>query len=84
MKIVVQNQRPIDETRIAKWVAQIAAGLAYLHNADVAHGNIKTANIFVRSDGIVQLADFAKIQQSLDKSLIDDQQRMHWSSPELL
>ena len=40
------------------WVRDVAAGLAYLASAGVAHGDVKPANLLLSSEGIVKLADF--------------------------
>ena len=42
-------------------------GLAYLHNKDVPHGNLKAANVFVSPDGSLKIADFSKVHARLDK-----------------
>lgn len=40
-------------------VREVAAGLQYLHDKDIAHGDITDTNILVSSDGRLYLADFA-------------------------
>ncbi len=36
----------------------IAAGMAYLHSRSYVHGDLRTPNIFVASDGHVKIGDF--------------------------
>jgi len=40
------------------WITQIAQGLAYLHNEDVVHGDLRGANIMIDSNLKVKLVDF--------------------------
>ncbi|CAE7172820.1 unnamed protein product, partial [Rhizoctonia solani] len=37
---------------------QIASGLAYMHQCDSVHGDLKAANILVTLDGVARIADF--------------------------
>jgi serine/threonine protein kinase len=36
----------------------VAAGMAYLHARSYTHGDLRTPNIFVASDGHVKIGDF--------------------------
>jgi len=41
-----------------KWVEEIAAGLRYLHDEGICHGDLHPANILIDDQGNVHLADF--------------------------
>jgi serine/threonine protein kinase len=43
---------------VATILAEIASAMAYLHNNDIIHRDIKCGNILVSADGHVHLADF--------------------------
>ncbi|KZV96327.1 kinase-like protein [Exidia glandulosa HHB12029] len=47
----------ISELKI-ELIAQICAGLAYLHENDIVHGDLKGANILISDDGAARVADF--------------------------
>ncbi|KAL3912776.1 MAG: hypothetical protein SGARI_000984 [Bacillariaceae sp.] len=57
------------------YLSQTLAGLAYLHENDVMHRDIKGSNILVNDEGIVKLADFgeskklANLQENLMMSM---------------
>ena len=46
------------EDNFGSLVAQMLAGLAYLHEQQIMHRDIKPGNIVVDSDGVVRLIDF--------------------------
>ncbi|RDB18377.1 Serine/threonine-protein kinase STY8 [Hypsizygus marmoreus] len=54
-------------------ISDTAAGVDYLHDNDIVHGDLKGANILVDSSGRARLADFGL-------SAISDANVLHWSS----
>ena len=68
MKFLISKYIVFEESYIANWVTQIIQGLAQLHSMEVPHGNLRSANIFVKSDGSLKIADFSKIHTGLDKN----------------
>ncbi|KAG8695576.1 hypothetical protein FRC08_007688 [Ceratobasidium sp. 394] len=49
-------------TNIYRQAVGISEGVAYLHQNDVVHGDIKGANIFISGEGVAKLADFGCTQ----------------------
>jgi|TARA_B110000902_G_scaffold138249_1_gene159848 mitogen-activated protein kinase kinase kinase len=49
---------PLEVSVIAVYLSQILVGLDYLHSRNVAHRDVKGANILVDTNGRVKLADF--------------------------
>eukprot|EP01117_Protostelium_nocturnum_P009055 TRINITY_DN3249_c0_g1_i1.p1 TRINITY_DN3249_c0_g1~~TRINITY_DN3249_c0_g1_i1.p1 ORF type:complete len:318 (-),score=133.42 TRINITY_DN3249_c0_g1_i1:114-1067(-) len=56
-----------DEEQIASICYSMLSGLTFLHKFGVTHRNIKPANILLKPDGTVKIADFG-IAQSIAKS----------------
>lgn len=50
--------RRFHEAQLQEWLAQMLLALEYLHEHSVLHRDIKSGNIFISSEGDVQLGDF--------------------------
>ncbi|KAJ2161121.1 mitogen-activated protein kinase kinase kinase [Coemansia sp. RSA 552] len=55
---LVQQHGPLPESVVHSFVAQIAAGLTYLHERGILHRDIKGANILVDETGTCKISDF--------------------------
>ncbi|HEY3954917.1 MAG TPA: serine/threonine-protein kinase [Streptosporangiaceae bacterium] len=49
---------PVGTTYTLDVLAQVCAGLAAAHEADLVHRDIKPANLLISSDGLVKITDF--------------------------
>ncbi|KAG8704888.1 hypothetical protein FRC09_003271 [Ceratobasidium sp. 395] len=67
---------------------QVATGLAYLHQHDVVHGDLKGANVLVSDGGVAKLADFGntklKAQSLRFTTRTSAVYSLRWAAPELL
>ncbi|CAE6487129.1 unnamed protein product [Rhizoctonia solani] len=76
------------DTDKLKLSADIAAGLAYLHNAGVIHGDLKGGNVVIDADGTARLVDFglAKLTEETLKFSTTSAQRgtTRWMPHELM
>ena len=52
---------------ILNWFLQILLALEFIHRKKILHRDIKTSNIFLRSNGTVKLGDFG-ISKILDST----------------
>jgi eukaryotic-like serine/threonine-protein kinase len=50
--------RPLPVTRVADLGMQACAGLQHAHDAGLVHRDVKPANLLVRDDGVLKIADF--------------------------
>ncbi|XP_062872148.1 receptor tyrosine-protein kinase erbB-3b [Trichomycterus rosablanca] len=53
-----QNTHNLDPQRLLNWCVQIAKGMYYLEEHRMVHRNLAARNILLKSDYIVQIADF--------------------------
>eukprot|EP00850_Spirogloea_muscicola_P021701 SM000258S09117 [mRNA] locus=s258:114716:120085:- [translate_table: standard] len=67
---LLQEFGKFDEPLIRTYTRQILGGLAYLHNKNTVHRDIKGANILVDTHGQVKLADFGMAKHSLLEPLL--------------
>ncbi|EKM78812.1 hypothetical protein AGABI1DRAFT_41025 [Agaricus bisporus var. burnettii JB137-S8] len=68
-------------------VLDITAGLQYLHQSDIVHGDLKAKNILVSSNGRALIADFGISRILVSTKLASTQLSsgtMRWMAPELL
>ncbi|CUA67089.1 Vegetative incompatibility protein HET-E-1 [Podospora anserina] [Rhizoctonia solani] len=82
----MRRNRDLDRYEIC---TSIASGLAYMHNNNAVHGDLKALNVLVSSDGIAKLADFGLStvpETSLGFSDTSNPQigSTRWAAPELL
>ncbi|EFJ40120.1 NimA-related protein kinase 9 [Volvox carteri f. nagariensis] len=48
----------VRELCMCAWWVELLSALAYLHRSNIAHRDLKTANILITGDGCLKLADF--------------------------
>ncbi|KAH7338742.1 kinase-like domain-containing protein [Rhizoctonia solani] len=68
---------------------QVTKGLAYMHQHDMAHGNLKATTVLVSSDGVAKLAGFSSVIMSNISLVFSETTEMRgftiqWAAPELL
>ena len=68
---MLANRAPLDPRQVLEILQQVAEALDYAHQAGVVHRDVKPANILVRGDGRVKIADFgiAKMLQGATQTL---------------
>ncbi|KZV07079.1 mitogen-activated protein kinase kinase kinase YODA-like [Dorcoceras hygrometricum] len=58
MDKILKQYGNLGESAIRSYTKQILAGLAYLHDKNTVHRNIRGANILVDSNGCLKLVEF--------------------------
>jgi serine/threonine-protein kinase len=70
---LIRHEGPLAPERVIDITLQVCEALNYLSEHGIVHRDIKPANIMVTKDGVVKLADFGFIQQSVfDKELLQE------------
>lgn len=65
-----QRFGPLTESQASNCTRQILDGLAYLHSHNIAHRDVKGANVLLTHDGCMKLADFGASKRVETESLV--------------
>ena len=83
---IVRQFGTLSEELTRKYTRQIVDGLAYLHEHNIIHRDIKGANILVTVDGRVKIADFGAAKRLLDPTQLFQTLAgtPYWMAPEVV
>lgn len=73
---LLRNYGAFEEPLVKNFVRQILKGLAYLHEKDIIHRDIKGGNILVDNKGGIKISDFGISKKVEDSGLF----RFAWRS----
>jgi len=75
-----------DEKLIKKWIFEIASGIKFLHDNNIAHCDIKSDNILLGKDGKCKLSDFGSSLRfnEPDDNILRTQGNIYFFPPELV
>jgi serum/glucocorticoid-regulated kinase 2 len=59
----LQDKQRLEEKDVQLYVANLASAVGHLHDKNLIHGDIKSSNIFIDTNGYLILADFRKAQE---------------------
>lgn len=67
-----QKKEPLDEKLILNWFLQLLLALEFIHRKKILHRDIKSSNIFLRSNGTVKLGDFgiSKVLENTNEAAV--------------
>ena len=83
IKNSLKNKCYFDEYTIWTTLIQILEGLKYLHNSDIIHRDLKSANIFLTKKGIVKIGDL-NVSKIIGKNMaITQTGTPYYASPEV-
>ncbi|PVV03848.1 hypothetical protein BB560_001659 [Smittium megazygosporum] len=77
------------ESLVEYYISQILEGLAYLHNQNIIHCDIKGGNILIDHNGRVKISDFG-ISKKVDETVFAAKNRLslqgsvYWMAPEVV
>ncbi|KAF5204860.1 kinase [Thalictrum thalictroides] len=74
----------LHDSQVSAYTRQILHGLAYLHDRDVVHRDIKCANILVDANGSVKLADFGLAKATKFNDVKSCKGTAFWMAPEVV
>jgi len=90
---MLNSYGPLKEPLIRSFVRQILNGLAYLHNKNIIHRDIKGANVLVDNKGGIKISDFG-ISKKVEAGLLTSssskahrpslQGSVFWMAPEVV
>ncbi|XP_064645013.1 serine/threonine-protein kinase Nek8-like isoform X3 [Lineus longissimus] len=76
---------PLDEKEILEIFQQMVAAIRHIHEHNILHRDMKTANIFLTKEGVVKVGDFgiSKIMSTTDKGANTVLGTPYYISPEM-
>ncbi|KAI4317105.1 hypothetical protein L6164_025009 [Bauhinia variegata] len=82
---LLQEYGAFKEPVIQNYTRQIVSGLAYLHERNTVHRDIKGANILVDPNGEIKLADFGMAKHiNSSTSMLSFKGSPYWMAPEVV
>ncbi|MGB8643986.1 MAG: protein phosphatase 2C domain-containing protein [Anaerolineae bacterium] len=79
--ITESNLKPVSEVQMLTWGAQLAGGLAYLHQQNLVHRNIEPKSIFLFGNN-VKLGEWSQIKRATPEAQATDvyqlAQTLYW------
>ncbi|GMT35536.1 hypothetical protein PFISCL1PPCAC_26833 [Pristionchus fissidentatus] len=84
--IMIELEKPLTEPQIAYIARFTCEALAYLHEQNVIHRDLKAGNILLTSDAVVKLADFGVSAKLRDRAEKRDTfiGTPYWMAPEVM
>lgn len=76
-----------DEKLIKSWILDIATGIKFLHDNNIAHCDIKPDNVLIGKDGHCKLADFGnslRYEEGDDDNILRTQGNIYFFPPEFV
>lgn len=81
---VIASRAPFREPLIAYVCREVLKGLAYCHNLNRVHRDIKSDNILVNRAGAVKLGDFGAATEVQEESRMTEVGTPYWMAPEVI
>ncbi|XP_071787892.1 uncharacterized protein [Asterias amurensis] len=81
----LQGKRELEEREILMMFQQMVAGIKHIHDHNILHRDMKTANVFLTKEGIVKIGDFgiSKVMSSNNRGASTVLGTPYYISPEI-
>lgn len=83
--IVIRENKEIEKNLIKHWSYQLLKAIKYCHDNNIAHCDIKLANILLNDNNDIKLADFGSSEKTTDSKILssDIKCTLNYMAPEL-
>ena len=73
---------PIDQS--LAWASDVAHGMKHLHDHDITHRDLKSANVLLTSEWVAKLCDFGTAREMTHTTTTEKAGTYRWMSPEIM
>ncbi|EDK31565.1 cyclin-dependent kinase-like Serine/Threonine kinase family protein (macronuclear) [Tetrahymena thermophila SB210] len=84
---LIRKKQPFTQPQIKCVMQQLFKGLDYLHNSNVIHRDLKSANLLLNKDGVLKIGDFGlarQVERPLLRPLTSVVVTLWYRAPEIL
>ncbi|KAI5077433.1 hypothetical protein GOP47_0007257 [Adiantum capillus-veneris] len=84
LQALLYGETPMDWEKRLRVVGMVADTIAYMHTKQVVHGNIKSSNVLINSQGDALVTDYGLVQLAINMPLNSATRNTGYIAPEIL